>query len=153
MSNEQVIFGVQTMDELISRSLATQQFSMILLIVFASLALLLATVGIYGVISYVVAQRAPEIGLRMALGARPLDVLRLILSQGGKLAIAGIGLGIAAAFGLTRLMTSLLYGVSAADPITFSWVAILLVLVALAACYLPARRATRVDPIVALRCE
>lgn len=153
MSNQQVIFGVQTMDSLISQSLASRQFSMILLIVFASLALMLASVGIYGVISYVVAQRAHEIGLRMALGARPLDILGLILSGGGKLAIAGIAAGLAAALGLTRLMASLLYGVSTADPPTFAAGAMLLLLVALTACYVPARRATKVDPAVALRCE
>jgi len=153
MSTEQVIFGEQTMDSLISQSLASRQFSMILLIVFASLALLLASVGIYGVISYVVAQRAPEIGLRMAFGARPLDILRLILAGGGRLVVAGVIAGLAAALGLTRLMASLLYGVSAADPLTFAGVAVLLTLVALAACYVPARRASRVDPMVSLRYE
>jgi putative ABC transport system permease protein len=100
-----------------------------------------------------VAQRTPEIGLRMALGARPLDVLRLILGGGGKLAAFGIAAGVAGALGLTRLMTSLLYGVSAADPFTFAAVATLLMLVALAACYVPARRASKVDPAMALRCE
>ena len=153
MSSQQVIFGEQTMDSLISQSLAARQFSMILLIVFASLALVLASVGIYGVISYVVAQRAPEMGLRMALGARPLDVLKLILGGGGKLAAIGVAVGVIAALGLTRLMTSLLYGVSAADPITFAGVVILLMLVALTACYVPARRASKVDPAMALRCE
>jgi len=153
MSSQQVIFAPQTMDSLISQSLASRQFSMILLVVFAALALVLASVGIYGVISYVVAQRGHEIGLRMALGARPLDILRLILGGGGRLAAAGVVAGIAAALGLTRLMASLLYGVSAADPVTFATVAILLTLVALAACYVPARRASKVDPAVALRCE
>jgi ABC-type antimicrobial peptide transport system, permease component len=153
MSSQQVIFGGQTMDSLISRSLAERQFSMILLIVFASVALLLASVGIYGVISYVVVQRAPEMGLRMALGARPVDVLKLILGGGGKLAAIGISVGVVGALGLTRLMTSLLYGVSAADPITFAGVVILLILVALSACYVPARRASKVDPAMALRCE
>ncbi len=153
MSSQQVIFGEQTMDSLISQSVAARQFSMILLIVFASLALLLASVGIYGVISYVVAQRAPEIGLRMALGARPLDVLKLILGGGGKLAAIGIAAGVAGALALTRLMTSLLYEVSAADPFTFAAVATLLMVVALTACYIPARRASKVDPAMALRCE
>jgi predicted permease len=153
MSNQQVIFGAQTMDSLISQSLASRQFSMILLVVFASLALVLASVGIYGVISYVVAQRAHEIGLRMALGARPLDILGLILGDGGKLAAAGIAAGVAAALGLTRLMARLLYGVSTSDPATFAAGAMLLLLVALTACYVPARRATKVDPAVALRCE
>jgi len=153
MSNQQVIFGMQTMDSLIARSLASRQFLMILLVVFASLALVLASVGIYGVISYAVAQRVHEIGLRMALGARRFDILSLILSRGGKLALTGIVLGMAAAAGLTRLMSSLLYGVSTLDPITFAGMAILLMAIALAACFLPARRATKVDPAVALRCE
>jgi predicted permease len=153
MSSQQVIFAPQTMDSLISESLASRQFSMILLVVFASLALVLASVGIYGVISYAVAQRAQEIGVRMALGARPADILNLILGRGGKLAAAGVVAGIAAALGLTRLMTSLLYGVSTFDPITFVAVATLLTLVALAACYVPARRAAKVDPAVALRRE
>ena len=119
MSNQQVIFGAQTMDSLISDSVASQRFSMILLVVFAVLALLLAAVGIYGVISYVVGQRGHEIGIRMALGAQRQDILRLILSRGGKLAGFGVALGLAAALGLTRLMTSLLYGVAANDPLTF----------------------------------
>jgi len=153
MSSQQVIFGTQTMDSLISQSLASRQFSMILLAVFASLALLLASLGIYGVISYVVAQRVPEIGLRMALGARPLDILRLILGSGGKLAVAGVVAGLGAALGLTRLIANLLYGVSTADPMTFAGVAVLLLFVAIAACYIPARRAAKVDPMVALRYE
>jgi predicted permease len=153
MSDQQVIFGVQTMDSIISGSLASRRFSMILLAVFAVLALLLASVGIYGVISYVVGQRANEIGIRMALGAQRRDILRLILGGGGKLAGFGVAVGLAAALGLTRLMASLLYGVRATDPLTFIGVAILLTLVALAACYIPARRAARVDPMVALRYE
>ena len=153
MSNQQVIFGAQTMDSLISDSVASQRFSMILLVVFAVLALLLASVGIYGVISYVVGQRGHEIGIRIALGARPRDILRLILGRGGKLAGFGVAVGLAAALGLTRLMASLLYGVGATDPLTFAAVAVLLTLVALTACYVPARRATKVDPMVALRYE
>jgi predicted permease len=153
MSNQQVIWGGQTMGWLITQSLASQRFSMILLSVFAALALLLASLGIYGVTSYAVAQRAPEIGLRMALGARRFDILTLILSGGGRLAALGVVVGLAAAFGLTRLMSSLLYGVSPYDPLTFSAVAVLLVMVALTACYIPARRAAKVDPMVALRYE
>jgi predicted permease len=153
MSNQQVIFGPQTMASLISDSMASRRFSMILLVIFATLALILASVGIYGVISYVVGQRSHEIGVRMALGAQRQDILRLILSRGGKLAGLGVAVGLAAALGLTRLMASLLYGVGATDPLTFVGVAALLTLVAIAACYIPARRATKVDPMVALRYE
>jgi ABC-type antimicrobial peptide transport system permease subunit len=153
MSNQQVIFGTQTMDSVISDSVASQRFSMILLAVFAGLALTLAGVGIYGVISYVVGQRVHEIGIRMALGAQPQDILRLILSSGGKLAGLGVAVGVAAALVLTRFMAALLYGVETTDPLTFVGVALLLSVVALTACYVPARRATRVDPMSALRYE
>jgi predicted permease len=151
MSPEQVIYGAQTMEGIIAESLATRRFAMVLLAGFAGLALILASIGIYGVISYVVGQRTQEIGIRMALGAQKKDVLRLVLERGGRLALAGVLLGVAAALGLTRLMRSLLYGVGAGDPLTFFAVATLLILVALVACYLPARRAARVDPMVALR--
>jgi len=153
ISNLQVIFGVQTMGSLISDSVASQRFSMILLVAFAVVALLLAAVGIYGVISYVVGQRGREIGIRIAMGARPQDILRLVLSRGGKLTGFGISLGLAAALGLTRVMASLLYGVGPSDPLTFASVAFLLTLVALAAIYVPARRAAKLDPMVALRDE
>jgi predicted permease len=153
MSSQQVLFGAQTMDALVSDSVASRRFSMILLVVFAVLALVLAAVGIYGVTSYVVGQRTNEIGIRMALGAPQRDILLLILARGGKLAALGVAIGLAAALGLTRLMASLLYGVGAADPPTFAAVAVLLTMVALAACYIPARRAAKVDPIVALRYE
>ena len=153
MSNQQVIYGAQTMDSLISESLASRRFSMILLAAFAALALVLASVGIYGVTSYVVGQRAQEIGIRMALGAQRRDIVRLILSRGGKLAVAGVAAGLAAALGLTRLMANLLYGVGATDPLTFGGVAILLTVVALAACYIPALRATKFDPVAVLRYE
>jgi ABC-type antimicrobial peptide transport system permease subunit len=148
-----VIYGVQTMDEVIAGSLAARKVSMILLGVFAALALLLSCVGIYGVISYLVGQRTHEIGVRMALGAQRRDVLRLVLGEGAKMALVGVAAGIAAALGLTRLMANQLFGVTAQDPLTFAAVAILLTLVALLACYLPARRAVRVDPMVALRYE
>jgi putative ABC transport system permease protein len=147
------MYGIATMDEVISDSLAQRRFLVAMLGGFAGLALLLATIGIYGVISYLVAQRSHEIGLRMALGAQRRDVLRLVLGHGGKLALAGIICGLLASFGLTHLMKTFLYGVRATDPLTFTGVAILLMFVALMACYLPARRAMRVDPMVALRHE
>lgn len=153
VSSEQVMYGAETMDDTIARSLAARRFAMILLGVFAALALILACVGIYGVISYLVGQRTHEIGVRIALGAQRSDVLRLVLGQGTKMALIGVAVGIAVALGLTRLMANQLFGVSAHDPLTFGGVALVLILVALAACYIPARRAMRVDPIVALRYE
>jgi predicted permease len=153
VNNAQVIYGAQTMNEVIAGSLATRQFSMILLGSFALLALFLASVGIYGVLAYLVGQRTHEIGIRMALGASRSEVLRLVVGQGAKMALLGVALGLVAAMGLTRLMSDMLYGVSTTDPLTFIAVAILLILVALAACYIPARRATKVDPMVALRYE
>jgi putative ABC transport system permease protein len=148
---EQPVANVATMEEVVARSLSQTRFSMLLLSIFAGLALMLSAVGIYGVMAYVVAQRTREMGIRLAMGAQPRDVLRLVLGQGGKLAVVGVAIGIVAALGMTRVLTSLLYGVSAADPLTFAGVAVLLMLVALAACYVPARRATRVDPMMALR--
>jgi predicted permease len=153
MSKDQVIFGAQTMDQIISDSLAARRFSMILFGAFAALALALASVGIYGVISYLVSQRTQEIGIRLALGAGRADILRLVLTQGTKMAGLGVLIGLAASLLLTRLMAKMLYGVSPSDPLTFFAVAAILTLVALAASYIPARRAMRVDPIVALRYE
>jgi putative ABC transport system permease protein len=153
VNSEIVIYGTETMDNIVSDSLAARRFSMILLGIFAALALALSCVGIYGVISYVAGQRTHEIGIRMALGAQRNDVLRLILSQGAKMALIGVAVGVAASLALTRLMAKLLFGVSVYDPLTFVAVACLLILVALAACYIPARRAMRVDPMVALRYE
>jgi predicted permease len=153
MNGDQVMFNVQTMEEIIADSLAARRLSMIVLGVFAVLAVALASMGIYGVISYLVGQRTREIGIRMALGARPGNVLADILVQGAKMVGFGVGIGLAAAFGLTRLMASQLFGITATDPLTFAGVAAFLALVALAACYVPARRAMRVDPIVALRYE
>ncbi len=148
-----VIFGVETMGQVIAGSFAARGLSMLLLGIFAALALVLSCVGIYGVTSYVVGQRTHEIGVRMALGAQRRDVVRLVLGEGAKMALVGVAAGIAAALGLTRLMASQLFGVSAQDPLTYAAVAIVLTLVALMACYLPSRRAVRVDPMVALRHE
>jgi predicted permease len=153
MNGENVMYEIKPMEEVVADSLAARRFSMILLGVFAALALLLSSIGIYGVISYVVGQRTHEIGIRMALGAQRSHVLRLMLGEGMRMALAGVVIGIAAALGLTRLMTNMLFGVSAADPITFCAVAVVLASVALTACYIPARRAMRVDPMVALRYE
>jgi predicted permease len=153
LSSGHVMYAAQTMDEIIFSSLATRRVAMILLGVFAALALGLASLGIYGVISYLVGQRTQEIGVRLALGAKRVDVLRLILGEGMRMAALGLAAGLLASLGLTRLMAGLLFGVSATDPLTFVSVAALLAIVALAACYIPARRAMRVDPIVALRYE
>jgi putative ABC transport system permease protein len=145
--------NVNLMTEVMAESLAAQQFNMLLLGLFAMVALLLAVVGIYGVISYSVSQRTHEIGIRMALGAQTRDVLGLVLTQGLRLAVTGVALGLLAAFALTRVMESLLFGVSATDPLTFVSIALLLASVALLACFVPARRAAKTDPMVALRYE
>ncbi len=145
--------SIRSMEQVLSHSLALRSFMMFLLGLFAVLALVLASVGIYGVISFAVSQRTREIGVRMALGAHPRDVLRLILGEGLKLVLAGVVLGIIAALAMTRLLSTLIYGVRATDPLIFLSVVTLLVAVALAACFVPARRAMRVDPIVALRYE
>jgi putative ABC transport system permease protein len=150
---EQPMAAISTMDELLAGSVSRSRFTMLVLGVFAALALVLACVGIYGVIAFSVLERTQEFGIRMALGANQRDVLRLVLGQGTRLTLLGVGLGIVAALVVTRLMATLLYGVSVTDPLTFTAVALLLALVALGASYIPARRATRVDPIVALRYE
>jgi putative ABC transport system permease protein len=153
INSQQVMYQTETMDEIISDSLAARRFSMILLGIFAALALVMSCVGIYGVISYFVGQRIHEIGIRMALGAERGDVLRMVLGEGAKMAVVGVVIGLVAALGLTRLMAKMLFGVSAHDPLSFAGVAGLLILVALAASYIPAWRATKVDPMVALRYE
>jgi predicted permease len=151
LSSENVVYGAVTMDEIVAASLAARRFTMILLAVFAALALTLAAIGVYGVISYVVGERTREIGIRIALGAHRREILRLVLTRGAKLATSGVIIGIVAAVGLTRLLSGLLYGVAPTDVGTFAAVTALLTAIALAACYLPARRAAKVDPIVALR--
>jgi len=151
MDPREVIYAVATLDEIVAGSLAARSLSMILLSVFAAFALVLSCIGIYGVVSYLVSQRTQEIGVRMALGAQRRDVMRLVLGEGGKMALIGVASGITAALGLTHLMSNQLFGVTPHDPLTFAVVGLLLTLVTLLACYLPARRAVRVDPIVALR--
>ncbi|MFY9804521.1 MAG: ABC transporter permease [Candidatus Acidiferrales bacterium] len=153
LNGENVIFETKSLEKIVADSLAARQFSMILLSVFAALALLLSSIGIYGVISYVVGQRTHEIGIRIALGAQRSDVLRLMLGEGMKMALVGVAIGAVVALGLTHLMVKMLFGVSATDPLTFAAVSVVLSAVALVACYVPARRAMRVDPIVALRYE
>jgi len=153
IDKEQPVFSVKTMDEILATSLAAERFNLILLGSFAAIALLMATMGIYGVSAYTVSQRTQEIGIRMALGAQPGNVLKLILYWAMRLILIGVACGLAAAFALTRLMESLLFGTSATDPATFAMVSLLLAGVALGACFVPARRATRVDPLVALRYE
>jgi putative ABC transport system permease protein len=153
LDREQPMASVATMEQLLADSLSRARFTMLLLGIFAAVALLLAAVGIYGLIAYSVTQRTQELGIRIALGAQRRDVLRLVLRHGTRLTLLGLALGIAAALGITRLLASLLFGISATDPLTFAGVAALLGFVALLACFIPARRATRVDPIVALRYE
>jgi predicted permease len=148
-----VLYDIRPMGEIVARSISKQRLTMFLLSAFSSLALVLSSVGIYGVISYLTSQRTHEIGVRVALGASSSDVLRMVLGEGMRITLIGVAIGLAAAFGLTRLITTLIYGVGAADPLTFAAVAILLSAVALFACYIPARRAMRVDPMIALRYE
>jgi len=147
------VYTIWTMDQLLGNSLAQRRLTLVLLASFAALALLLAAVGIYGVISYAVRQRTHELGIRMALGAQARDVLALIVAHGLKLALLGVALGLVAALALTRFLESLLFGVRPTDPLTFGLIAAALLCVALLACWIPARRAAKVDPMVALRHE
>ena len=153
VDKDQAVFNVTTLEQLMSESILIRRFFMLLLLVFAGLALILAAVGIYGVMSYVASQRTHEIGIRMALGAQASDVLKLLIGSGMALALIGVVAGLASAFAVTRLMSGLLFGVSATDAMTFVTVSTILIAVALLACYIPARRATKVDPLVALRYE
>jgi ABC-type antimicrobial peptide transport system permease subunit len=147
------VYDVRTMNQVIAESVAQRRFAMALLAIFAFASLSLAALGLYGVLSYAVTQRTREIGIRMALGGRRLDALRLVMGQGMKMATIGALAGLTASLALTRLMKGLLFGVTASDPLTFVMAALLLTIVALLACWIPARRATKVDPMVALRCE
>ena len=153
VDKDQPVSQIATMDEILSQSLERRRLYLVLLGLFACLALLLAATGIYGVVSYSVTRRTREMGIRVALGAERLDVLGLILLQAAKLALAGEFFGILVALAVTRLMSSMLFGVSAADPLTFAGAVSLLTAVAFAACYIPARRAMRADPVVVLRYE
>ena len=153
MDGNAPVFSVVTAEEYMARSVASTRFNMTLLAAFAAVALLLTAVGLYGVISFSVSQSTHEIGVRMALGAQTSDVLKLVMGQGMVLTFTGVVAGLAAAFWLTRLMSNLLFGVGATDFVTFAGVSLLLFAVAVLACYVPARRASKVDPMVALRYE
>jgi putative ABC transport system permease protein len=153
LDNRLPLSNMRTLEDIVERSIAAPRSYTLLLALFAGMALTLAAVGVYGVMAYSVAQRAHEIGVRMALGARPRDALKLILKQGMRLVLIGALIGLITSWALTRLMKSLLFSVNATDPLTFIMIPLLLVLVALLACWIPARRATKVDPMVALRCQ
>jgi putative ABC transport system permease protein len=153
IDKDQPVFDVRTMQQVRSLSVGLQTFSSVMIGIFAGIALLLASIGIYGVMAFVVTQRTQEIGIRMALGARGVDVLKLVLTNGMKLALLGLVIGLAAAWGVTRFFATLLVGVKPTDLLTFSVVSVCLLAAAFLACYLPARRATKVDPLEALRYE
>jgi len=147
------VHSISSMDEIITRSLADRRFALELLGIFAAVALMLAAIGIYGVMAYSFSQRTHEIGIRIALGAQRVDIFRMAVGEGMQLVAIGLAVGLAGAVTLTRFVRTMLFGVSASDPITFSAISALLAAVAFVACYVPARRATRVDPLVALRDE
>jgi predicted permease len=153
VDSDVAVFDVATMNEIVQTSIASQRFATLLFGLFAAAALLLGAVGTYGVLSYAVSQRTHEMGVRMALGAKTQDIIRLVLARGAQVIGAGIVTGLVAAMGLSRLMARMLYGVTATDPTTFVTVPLVLITVAIAACYLPARRATKIDPIITLRYE
>jgi putative ABC transport system permease protein len=153
VDRDQPISKVQTMEKILADSVSQRRLNMLLLGVFAATALLLSLIGIYGLIAHSVSQRVREIGIRLALGAQKGDVLRMILRQGMRLTLIGITVGLAAAFVLTRFLSTLLHEVNDKDPMTFTAVALLVAVIALLACYIPARRATKVDPLIALRYE
>jgi putative ABC transport system permease protein len=153
LDKNQPVYSIRTLDSVLSESVAGPRFRTLLLGIFAGVALILAGIGIYGVISYAVSQRTQEIGIRMALGARAADVLKLVVKGGMMLALIGVAIGLAGAFAVTRLLTTLLFGVTPTDTATFVTVSAGLIVVALFACYIPARRAAKVDPLVALRYE
>jgi putative ABC transport system permease protein len=150
---DQPIYNPRTMGEIRAESVEGERLTLTLLSLFASIALVLAIVGIYGVMSYSVTQRTHEIGIRMAIGARPLDVFKMILGQGMKLALIGVGLGLVGAFIVTRFMATMLFGIEPTDATTFGAITAILIAVALLACYLPGRRATKVEPTISLRYE
>ena len=153
VDKDQPVFKVITMEKLAAESITLRRVSMLLVSGLSALALILAAIGAYGVMSYTISQRQPEIGLRLALGARASDVMKLVIGQGMKPALVGMIIGLLASFALTRLIKNLLFGVSATDPMTFAAIAPLLTAVALLVCFVPARRATKVDPLIALRQE
>ena len=153
VDKDQPIYRVMTMEQVVSNSVAQKRFSMVLLLIFAGVALLLAAVGIYGVMSYSVTQRTHELGIRMALGAQSGDVLKMVVRQGMGITLIGVAIGLAGAFAATKVMSSLLFGVGTHDPITFIAIPLILAGVALVACFIPALRATKVDPMIALRYE